>query len=186
MGAGASKKNLNEAKADVQEQANKDGRAEAGGVETVSGSLPMEFPFNIVRPRVWSRRLGFVAINKQNLARTRRPRSTSFDVVSATPSPRPRYRAPSTRSPRRPTVTSTIMNVDTKIRKVLNMVNGADKRVFAEALEDPREFGTRARTPLEALQEVDTALIDLYLDVRVRACLDSVGSHHRLVSRCRG
>ena len=44
-----------------------------------------------------SRRLGFVAINKQNLARTRRPRSTSFDVVSATPSPRPRNRAPSTR-----------------------------------------------------------------------------------------
>ena len=56
------------------------------------------------------------------------------------------------------------MNVDTKIRKVLNMVNGADKRVFAEALRDPREFGTRARTPLEALQEVDTALVDLYLE----------------------
>ena len=52
------------------------------------------------RPRTascCSRRLGFVAINKQNLARTRRPRSTSFDVVSATPSPRPRKRAPSTR-----------------------------------------------------------------------------------------
>ena len=44
------------------------------------------------------------------------------------------------------------------------MVNGADKRVFAEALRDPREFGTRARTPLEALQEVDTALVDLYLE----------------------
>ena len=52
------------------------------------------------RPRTascCSGRLGFVAINKKNLARTRRPRSTSFDVVSATPSPRPRKRAPSTR-----------------------------------------------------------------------------------------
>ena len=54
------------------------------------------------------------------------------------------------------------MNVDTKIRKALRMLNAKDKNVLAQALRDPREFKT-PRSLSEAFKDVGMRLVDLLL-----------------------
>ena len=54
------------------------------------------------------------------------------------------------------------MNVDTKIKRALHMLNAKDKNVLAQALRDPKEFAT-PRTLTEAIKDVGMTLVDLLL-----------------------